>query len=99
MLFNPSCTRIGTAVASRSQETRSLPRVSRTWKTTGDFSLEDKLKHHRLQFLLFRTKLYFFDCSKLFLEDVLCTYQVGHTVEITAHGQEDDGPFRVGETL
>lgn len=31
VLFNPSCTRIGTAAASRSQETRSLPRVSRTW--------------------------------------------------------------------
>lgn len=27
------------------------------------------------------------------------TYQVCHTVQITAHGQEDDGPLRVGETL
>lgn len=30
VLFNPSWTRIGTAAASRSQETRSLPRVNRT---------------------------------------------------------------------
>lgn len=30
VLFSPSWTRIGTAVASRSQETRSRPRVNRT---------------------------------------------------------------------
>lgn len=32
VLFNPSWTKTGTAVASKSQDTRSLPRVHRTYK-------------------------------------------------------------------
>lgn len=27
------------------------------------------------------------------------TYQVGNAVQVTAHGEEDDGPFGVGEAL
>lgn len=27
------------------------------------------------------------------------TYKVGNAVQVTAHRQEDDGPFRVGEPL
>lgn len=42
VLFNPSWTRTGTAAASRSQETRSLPRVKRTCRKGQKVTIERK---------------------------------------------------------
>ncbi len=56
VLFKPSWTRIGTAVASRSQETRSLPRVNRTCRKGQKVTVERKKENKTKEFLLIKEK-------------------------------------------
>lgn len=84
VLFNPSCTKIGTAASSKSQETRSLPRVKRTCREEREVKLSKMADEIHVQTLA---------------HPASSTHQIGNTVQVTAHGEEDDGPLRVGETL
>lgn len=52
VLFNPSCTRIGTAAASKSQETRSLPSVNRTYVEKRKEEKRGKRKNEGREFIL-----------------------------------------------
>lgn len=114
VLFNPSCTRIGTAAASRSQETRSLPRVNRTCRKGRKVTVDRKKRKHLLTQVPKENKsLYLHSLENSNIQHnnkhkivimwqyytESSTYQVGNTVQITAHREEDDGPFGVGEAL
>lgn len=84
VLFNPSWTRTGTAVDSKSQDTRSLPRVQRTY---GMEKKQSSFQTHNASI------------AASAVRQPGATHKVGNAVQVTAHGQENDGPFGVGEAL